>query len=315
MDRDPRGTETMIGYAPFETGKPKPRLLERELVPREPAVIVSDLVMTDGLTTWGWSEPRAAAKRNEPDESKEPKEPKDRNTQVVALYPETGSSKLPLAIAAIAVVVCAGAATYLWFAADSTASASIEPALPVSVPVPVAAPAAKPAPAVKVTQVAPPPKHDVATVDRPVAASHGSCSIRIDADIAGSIAMVDGRAVGAVPMQVDGLYCGRRTRVAVADPAFAPWERTIIPEEGTLVRVRASLGRLTTAVAITSLPTGATVNVNGHDVGTTPAAIPVVVGVATKVRVSSPGYATYEQTVVPRAGTSTTIQATLGHTP
>ncbi len=58
-----------------------------------------------------------------------------------------------------------------------------------------------------------------------------------------------------------------------------------------------------------------TVNVNGRDVGTTPAAIPVVVGVATKVRVSSPGYPTYEQTVVPRAGTSTTIQAALGHTP
>ena len=315
MDRDPRGTETMIGYAPFEIGNTKPP--ERELVPSEPAVIVSELVMTDSLTTWGWSEPRTVAKPKEPDaskESKEPTEPKDRNTQVVALYPEAGSSKLPFVIAAIAVVVCAGAATYLWCAADSTSSASVEPAPSVPVPVRVPVAAAKPAPAVKVTPAPPPPitpKHEAASVDRSVAVSHGSCSIRVDANVAGGIVMIDGRAVGSAPIQIDGLYCGHRTRVAVVDPALAPWERSINPEEGTVVQVHASLGRLTTAIAVTSIPNGATVTVNGREVGVTPAAIPVVVGATTKLRVSSPGYAPYDQTIVPRAGTSPTIAATL----
>jgi len=176
--------------------------------------------------------------------------------------------------------------------------------------VPAPAPAPAPAPVAKATPAPhPPTPTPTPTATAPVA--HGSCSIRIDANVSGSIAMVDGRAVGAAPIQVDGLFCGHRTRVVVADPALAPWERTIIPEEGTVVQVHASLGRLTTAIAVTSTPSGATVTLNGRDVGVTPAAIPVVVGVTAKVSVSSPGYASYEQTVVPRAGASTTIAATL----
>lgn len=300
----------MIGYAaPIEIAK------AREPAPseqREPAVIVTDLIATctDSLTTWGSPEPRTVMPEAKPTAAvADTNQTKPKSTQIVPLYSVAGSSKLPFIVTAIVVLVCTGTATYLWLGPSSTPTSTATlapPPTPAPVPAHVAtAPAAKITPAPVAHPAAPAP------APAPAALSHGSCSIRVDANAAGSIVMVDGRAVGAAPIQVDGLFCGHRTHVAVADPSLAPWERTIIPEEGTVVQVHASLGRLTTAIAVTSTPSGATVLVNGRDVGVTPAAIPVVVGITAKVSVSSPGYAAYEQTIVPRAGASTTIAATL----
>jgi hypothetical protein len=53
------------------------------------------------------------------------------------------------------------------------------------------------------------------------------------------------------------------------------------------------------------------VRLNGRDVTKTPAAIPVVVGGVARIEVALPGYKTFAQTVVPRSGATSTIDATL----
>lgn len=293
----------MIGYATVKRAD-RATETEPETISSEPAVIVTDLIgtPTDGLSTWGWAEPRATTAPSKPLVA-DTKSSKGKTTQVVPLSRIAGTSKLPLVIAGIVALICTATGTYLWLSPTTpTSTASISVPAPTSVA----------APAVKIT---PPASHPAppapAPAPAPVALAHGSCSIRVDANVAGPIVMVDGRAVGTAPIQVDRLFCGHRTRVAVAEVSLAPWERTIIPEEGVVVQVHASLGRLTTAIAVTSTPSGATVAINGHEVGVTPAAIPVVVGVTAHVSVSSPGYAPYEQTVVTRAGSSTAIAANL----
>jgi hypothetical protein len=149
------------------------------------------------------------------------------------------------------------------------------------------------------------------TTNQPAVIDHGSCTIHIDADAPGSVVIVDGRVVGDAPAEVAGIYCGRRTRVMVANPRFAPWERWVVAEEGKPSRLSARLSRLTTAIAVTSTPSGAAVRVNGKQVAVTPAAIPVVADASTTIEVEFLGYQLFTKQLVPRAGATATIDAKL----
>ena len=123
--------------------------------------------------------------------------------------------------------------------------------------------------------------------------------------------MIDGKVVGEAPLDVSRLYCGRRVRVSVVHPRVVSWERTIVPEEGKIELLSASLDRPTTALAVTSVPEGATVRVNGHDITSTPAAITLTAGTASDVEIVLPGYETYRRRVYARPGGTTPIDAVL----
>ncbi len=173
------------------------------------------------------------------------------------------------------------------------------PSMPVTAVATTAAP---------VAPVATPPATPAVQI---AVAGRGSCSVQIDSDAPSSVVLIDGRVMAEAPLRVDGLFCGRRVHVAVANPRLAPWDRWVAPEEGKLMVLKASLRHLTTAVVITSTPSGATVRVNGRDVGPTPAAISVVADASEHVEVSSPHFAPFQQTITARAGTTTTIEARL----
>ena len=319
-----RSTETVYGYAPFK--------LPRTEVPD--AVSVFEALVTGTTETGDVPEPARwvkVADKVMPLETVAAPAAIARIALPPPRAPRAPTSEDPIEIVrsrgwmiggVIAMVLAAVAIAYLlWPEPDAAPAVVAKPAPPPAPPsAPIVAPiksapppAATVAPIKPVAVSAPPPapKPPITHDDTPKLVAHGSCTIHIDADALGSVVIVDGRVVGDAPVDVDGIYCGRRTQVTVANPRFAPWERSIVPEEGKPSRVHARLARLTTAIAVTSTPSAATVRVNGKPVAVTPAAISVIADASTTIEVELLGYRSVTKQLVPRAGATSTIDAAL----
>jgi hypothetical protein len=283
------GTETLIGYPITSFAANAPTEMQEAPVPIREIVV-----------------PLATFRRVE--------QPAARTTDQVWSVERPRRRRVLAVIAAIvAMIGCAAVAWYLWNE-DSPAPPRAPVARARTAAASSAAPTPRPAtvqPAQPARASSPPPAPPAPELAKPSPSDRGSCSLRVEADETRSVVMLDGKVFGESPITLSGLFCGRPARVTVARPHFATWERTIIPEEGRPAVVRAALARPTTAIAVTSVPAGAMVRVNGRDVTTTPAAIAVTVDVALRIEVALPGYNTFTQTVVARSGATSTIDATL----
>lgn len=214
---------------------------------------------------------------------------------------EPTARRWPFAVGiAIAIAALGGIATYLMFA-DTDAPAASRP---------VVAPALATPPKPARVPVAPP--RAVAPAPAPVAKPEApSCAVLVEADQPHSAVLIEGKVAGETPIDISGLPCGRAVHVTVVHPQRVPWQRTIVPAEGKVALLSAELAHPTTALAVTSVPSGAMVRVNGRDVTSTPAAITLVAGVTSQIEIVLPGYTPYRQRIVMREGTAAPIDAVL----
>ena len=299
MQPERRPAKTIMGYSPFQL--PEPPVDHTRVMQLEPAVVVAGELLVPSPP------PTATASHS------------DRADR----YPLAPRRIWPIALAGSIVVaaVIVVASVFFWSKEPAPRPVPSYASANVALPLPVAAarPASPPPAPLAAARPASPPPAPVVTPATPtpptpspaLAIDHGSCTLRVESGVSGSVVMIDGRAIAEAPLDVDGLYCGRRVHVTVANPHYAPWDRWVVPEEAKPLRVRADLRRLTTAVAVTSVPSGAIVRIGGHDVATTPAAIAVDTELATTIEVTFPGYVPFKQRIVPHAGATTTIVATL----
>ncbi len=166
-----------------------------------------------------------------------------------------------------------------------------------------------------VASVAPPPVDKAAspatTAGAAIRVGEGSCRLHVTSEPGDGVVMVDGRVVGSTPLDVEGVYCGRRTRVAISRAGFVPWDRRIVAEEGVTTPVTAALHRPGTPVVITSTPAGARVALDGQMVGTTPTAVIAAPGTRHSVEIVLEGYVPYRTQVVPRSDRKSIVDAPL----
>jgi hypothetical protein len=301
----PSGVETIIGYGFFVA----PIGSSHRLQTNEPAVVVAGELLDATSTLPAPTTDTTSAPTVEPAPT----------TNTAPTVEPAKRTRWHIPVLAGSAVVAAAAIAWLVVPDSTPSKVRTPPAAARIAPVPPAAkliaPPVRPAPAEAKLPAKPVDAAEKAPVKpaekSSVSVDHGSCSVKIDADIPGGVVVLDGRVIAATPVTLNGLYCGRRIHLTVAHPQLAPWNGTITPEEGRSQVVKASLRRLTTAVAVTSVPAGAMVRINGKEITTTPAAIPITVDVPTRVQITLPGYRTFERTIAPYAGSSAIIDATL----
>lgn len=125
---------------------------------------------------------------------------------------------------------------------------------------------------------------------------------------ADAIVYVDGTRVGTTPLEGT---LGRGDReVRLERDGYREVQRTLSVEPGGRYRVRDSLDLATGTLVVNSLPDGATAEVEGRTLGTTPTSTELREGPYT-VQVRRDGYLPYEETVALEGGGETQVNATL----
>ncbi len=139
--------------------------------------------------------------------------------------------------------------------------------------------------------------------------------LTIDSEPPGASILIDGEAVGKTPAAVDVLQGEHQVMLQL--PAFADWQKALRVTAGQ----DQDLGRITLLpapgrLALTSVPSGANVTLDGDFQGQTPLTVEISPGRAHQLAISKPGYARYDDVVTMAAATSdarsVTLKAQLG---
>ena len=131
-------------------------------------------------------------------------------------------------------------------------------------PKPKAKPKPKPKPKAKPAPVA---DDDLAPI-APIAAK-GDLSVKVAANLAGSILSIDGKEVGALPLPAQNIQSGEHT-VTVKRPGYAAFVKKVLVPGGKSVEVEAKLTAVAAVLSVTSDVPGAQVLLNGRSIGTVP---------------------------------------------
>jgi PEGA domain-containing protein len=165
--------------------------------------------------------------------------------------------------------------------------------------------------------------------DRAAPAAVGRLLVR--STPAGARVFLDGKDAGATPMTLRGLTRGSHS-VRLVREGYAPAERTVsftaarpaqsliveLPRPSATSRVPVSppspsalAGRYTGSLGIASLPPGATVYIDGKEVGTTPLRVPAIDAGSHVVRLERDGYGRWTSAVRVVAGEQMRVTASL----
>jgi hypothetical protein len=143
-----------------------------------------------------------------------------------------------IAAVALAASVAIGLCARWWIASDIAAPRSTKkPAIVLETKKPAAAQSAAPATAAPIAIAS-----KGATGPRVVDFGDGSCSAVIDAKAGGDVTL-DDQPIGATPVTVEGLWCGRTLTVRIHRSGFDTWTKTIVTQEGRTSRIVAALRR------------------------------------------------------------------------
>jgi hypothetical protein len=201
------------------------------------------------------------------------------------------------------VVAVAGIAA-LWVAMTSSngAADNAPPSQKAAIAPPIAPP--KPEPATPPPSDSnPPPTTDTTDTDTtdgatPISgeiplAGDGPCRVVVASTPAGSIVLLDGKAIAPSPITI-ATECGRH-KLDVKHPRYQLGTKQLTLTEGAPANVDMRLTRPTHLVSVTSQPSGATVFINGNRAGTTPTVLTVMGFSNLKLEIKKTGYAPVEQ--------------------
>ncbi len=121
-------------------------------------------------------------------------------------------------------------------------------------------------------------------------------AIVVDADAGGAQVTVDGEPRGAVPVVIEDAQPGVHA-VIVEAPGMTPFRTTCSTAPGQDCRINAELGAVSVDVVVTANTEGATLVVDGEDVGPVPFEGSLPAG-ARRIEVRADGYRTYQAQVV-----------------
>jgi hypothetical protein len=135
----------------------------------------------------------------------------------------------------------------------------------------------------------------------------------------GAIVEIDGAAkgtTGAEPLVIGGLEVGQKYKVEARREGFRQAVEIVTPRSGT-TPLELVLQPLAATLVVTTVPTGATLFVDGDEAGVTPVALAELEpGSEHAVRLTKPGYEDLEQSVtVPAPGARTEVQLHLVRSP
>ena len=170
---------------------------------------------------------------------------KSRTTEKIArpaVLPTLPSSRR-WKLVAIAGVAVAGSIV-LGLGARSLMTADAEPvAQPVeTVAEAVTPPTSPPVGEPEVAEVVPATAPARVAQPRVVDFGDGSCAAVIDAKLGGDVTL-DEQSIGATPVTVEGLWCGRGVTVRIHRKGYETWTKTLVPQEGRTSRIAAALRR------------------------------------------------------------------------
>jgi hypothetical protein len=112
---------------------------------------------------------------------------------------------------------------------------------------------------------------------------------------AGAIVTVDGQPAGPSPLTLDG-PCGNR-KLELSHPRYQTAARALALVAGTPQTIDVALQRPTHTLTILTLPPGATVSIEGHRAGTSPAVVKVMGFSTVTLSIIKPGFQTVTQRV------------------
>jgi TonB family protein len=138
-----------------------------------------------------------------------------------------------------------------------------------------------------------------------------SAAVELMSQPANATARVDGKVVGRTPLVLRGLVPGSHT-VQVDLPGYAPAETALeLDAESLPAPIRFVLHPTDGTLQIRSVPSPATVRVDGKIVGMTPISALAAAAGTHEVAVDARGYRPWGQTVLVDAGSELSLNATL----
>jgi hypothetical protein len=132
----------------------------------------------------------------------------------------------------------------------------------------------------------------VAVVEKPEPASLSVYSFPEGADV-----RVDGKLLAKTPCRIDKIPVRASAEVVVTHEGYKPYRQKIALTAGKAVSLTAQLKPLETVLEIATVPAGATVTVNGRDLGISPVRLPDAEAGTYEIRAELAGYDAAEQTV------------------
>jgi hypothetical protein len=137
---------------------------------------------------------------------------------------------------------------------------------------------------------APPPPEDGATK-----IGTGQCKVKVTSSPSGSEVVVAGKSRGRTPLDL-AMTCAS-TQIAVRKTHYNTYTKTVKPTTKKTVKLNAKLARVTFTVKVSSIPSGATVLVNGRKSGKTPTAVKVPGFAGTTITLTKDGFANQAERV------------------
>ena len=170
---------------------------------------------------------------------------------------------MPMTLRSSVVLLAALALSTAAFAQDDD---DLAPLAPMGKPKPK--PKAKPKPKPVAKPVRPPIADDDLAPIAPIAAK-GELSVKVAANLAGSILSLDGKEIGALPLPPLSIPSGEHT-VTVKRPGYAAFVKKVLIPGGKTVEVEPKLTATAAVLSVTSDVPGAQVLLNGRSIGIAP---------------------------------------------
>ncbi|MFH0900163.1 MAG: PEGA domain-containing protein [Pseudomonadota bacterium] len=142
-----------------------------------------------------------------------------------------------------------------------------------------------------------------------------SCELKVISNPPGAMVELDGVDVGKTPVAMASAPCNRPLEVKIEKPRYEIWERRATFKQGTVNRIGATLKRPKVSLAVSSTPAGASVSIDGKDVGKTPLKTEINAFVENHVAFRLPGYKPTEQVILPKVRKPVTVSAMLEKEP
>jgi hypothetical protein len=205
--------------------------------------------------------------------------------------------------------------------AASSALVCPEPAAPAAAvipPVPEAAADAAAAVAeleADAAAAAAPPEPGEPAAPAGISLGGGACRMRVESLPKGAVIVVDGRDLGAAPLDLIDAACDAKIVVEAQFDRFDPWRREVTLTADKPGKVVASLRRPRVELTVTSTPSGALVTIAGKPAGKTPLKVQVPAYVKTSVKIGMTGFKDHDVAVAPKAIKPQQVTATLEKLP
>jgi hypothetical protein len=135
--------------------------------------------------------------------------------------------------------------------ARPTRSAAVAASMPAAVA--ASRPAASAEPAAALASAPPATAAAPTSVSSIIDLGDGSCSAVVESRLGGAV-WIDDQPIGSAPVEVRGLWCGRRVSVRIERPGFVAWHRVLVPQEGRQSRIAATLRRAPAPVRASTDP-------------------------------------------------------------